>query len=139
MLDGIHEIIAGSVLLTVIAIAYGGYFLTTVVRGSVPANALQKTFFRAGHAHAGVLVTLGLLTLLITQVAGVPAVFGWTSLGVLVSAIFIPAGFFLSVLGKNPERPNRAIVLIWIGAAALTVGLLGGGIGLIVSGSGALA
>src|SRR5690606_20648789 len=51
----------GIVLLTVVAIAYGGTFLLRVVRGSVPTNDLQKSFFRAGHAHAGVLVILGLV------------------------------------------------------------------------------
>jgi hypothetical protein len=50
----------------------------------------------------------------------------------------MPAGFFLSVLGKNPDRPNRFIVLLWIGAALLTVGLLVAGIGLLATGIAAL-
>ena len=52
MLDTLHQIVAGVVLLTVIGIAYGGTFLLRVTRGGVPANDLQKSFFRAGHAHA---------------------------------------------------------------------------------------
>jgi cytochrome b561 len=55
------------VLFTVIGIAYGGTFLLRVVRGGQPADDLQKSFFRAGHAHAGVLVILGMLIMLLTQ------------------------------------------------------------------------
>lgn len=51
-------------LLIVITIAYGGTFVLSVTRPQrharkVPANDLQQKFFRAGHAHAGVLVILG--------------------------------------------------------------------------------
>lgn len=135
MLDSTHQIIAGAVLLTVIGIAYGGFFLTTVQRGKVPANALQKSFFRAGHAHAGVLVTLGLLTMVVVNANHVAEPFASASFGVLASAILLPAGFFLSVIGKDPQHPNRAVSLLWIGGIALTVGLLGAGVGLIAAGA----
>jgi hypothetical protein len=54
---------------------------------------------------------------------------------VLFAAILIPAGFFLSVLGRDPQRPNGLRALIWIGAASLTVGLVAAGVGLIAAGS----
>lgn len=47
----------------------------------------------------------------------------------------MPAGFFLSVLGRNPAKPNRLIILLWLGVASLVVGLAAG-IGLIVAGMG---
>jgi len=125
---------SGVVLLSVVAIAYGGTFLLRVTTGSVPTNDLQRRFFRAGHAHAGVLVILGLLVRLLLDEPGVPA---WSSAladGVLLSAILMPAGFFLSVLGRDPETPNGWRTLIWIGATTLTVGLVAAGIGLITAG-----
>jgi hypothetical protein len=118
----------------VITIAYGGTFLLRVSSGKVPVNDLQKAFFRAGHAHAGVLVILGLLTLTIEQLNHVRAPFPAISLGILVAAIVIPAGFFLSVIGRAPTRPNRAVGLLWAGAVALTVGLISAGVGLIAVG-----
>ena len=136
MLDSTHRIVAGVVLLTVVGIAYGGTFLLRVVRGQVPANPLQKSFFRAGHAHAGVLVILGLLVMVLVQSNGVTGPWSWLSGGVLIAAILLPAGFFLSVVGRDPQQPNRLIVLVWIGAAVLTVGLLAAGVGLIVAGAG---
>ena len=133
-LDPGTSISIGVVLLIVLTIAYGGTFLLRVVRGQVPANGLQKSFFRAGHAHAGVLVILGLVVKLATTLAGVGPVVRALSDGVLYAAILMPAGFFLSVVGKDPQRPNRAIALLWVGVAALTVGLVSAGVGLILAG-----
>ena len=56
---------AGVLLLTILFIEYGGWFMLRVVRGRQPTTAFQKAFFRAGHAHAGVLVTLALVCLLL--------------------------------------------------------------------------
>lgn len=53
MLSSTHQVTAGAVLLAVVTIAYGGTFVLRVVRGDVPANDLQRSFYRAGHAHAG--------------------------------------------------------------------------------------
>jgi hypothetical protein len=136
MLDDTHRIIAGAVLLSVIGIAYGGTFLLRVVRGRAPANDLQKSFFRAGHAHAGVLVILGLLVMVLVQSNDVAEPWAMLSTGVLFAAIFVPAGFFLSVASKDPRQPNGLVALIWIGLAVLVVGLLAAGIGLIASGVG---
>ena len=135
MLDNAHQIIAGAVLLSVIGIAYGGTFLLRVTRGQVPANDLQQRFFRAGHAHAGVLVILGLVVLLLTQQNDVGRLWQTLAVGVLIAAILMPAGFFLSVLGRDPQRPGRLIALLWAGAAFLVVGLAGAGLGLIVAGT----
>jgi len=135
MLDNVHQIVAGVVLLTVIGIAYGGTFLLRVVRGSQPTNDLQKSFFRAGHAHAGVLVILGLLVLLLTQLNEVGQPWETLSFGVLLAAILMPAGFFVSVIGRDPQRPNQLIAVLWIGAACLAIGLASAGIGLIAAGT----
>jgi hypothetical protein len=134
MLDSTHQIIAGTVLLSAIGIAYGGRFLFTVVTGRFAANDLQRSFFRAGHAHAGVLVILGLLTMVLVQANDVPEPFATLSLGVLAAAILMPAGFFVSVIGDDPQRPNRAVVVLWVGAVVLGIGLLAAGVGLIIHG-----
>jgi hypothetical protein len=125
----------GVIVLIVITIAYGGTFLLKISTGAVAANDLQRRFFRAGHAHAGVLVILGLVIRLCLQHPAVP---GWSTTladGVLYAAVLMPAGFFGSVLGPNPERPSRLRLLIWLGAASLTLGLAAAGIGLIVAGA----
>ncbi|WP_241386492.1 hypothetical protein [Rhodococcus sp. CH91] len=132
-------IVLGGTLLTVAGIAFGGTFLLRVASGGVPANDLQKAFFRAGHAHAGVLVTLGLLIAVLTHAVGASP--GWSAAGtvaVLGSAILIPAGFFLSVLGPEPERPGRMFVSVLLGAACLTAGVLISGVAVLAAGLAAL-
>lgn len=129
----------GVLLLALVTVESGGYFLTRVVRGHVPANALQKNFYRAGHAHAAVLLLLGFAILTVIDLARLDGILGFiASTFVPVAAILMPAGFFLSVIGRDPQKPNRLIVLLWIGAAVLTIGLIVAGIGLIVAGVDAL-
>ena len=132
-------LLIGVLLLALVTVESGGVFLTRVVRGSVPANALQTGFFRAGHAHAAVLLVLSIAILGVIDNADLPPVLDFLARdGVPFAAILMPAGFFLSVLGRDPQKPNRFIVLLWIGAASLTVGLLSAGIGLVIAGVSAI-
>ena len=132
-------ILIGILLLALVTVESGGYFLTRVVRGHVPANRLQTRFFRAGHAHAAVLLVLSIAILAVISHAALDGFWLWLArTGVPIAAILMPAGFFLSVLGKDPERPNRLIWLLWIGVVSLTAALITAGIGLIAGGVAAL-
>lgn len=125
----------GILLLSLVTVESGGYFLTRVHRGSVAATALQKGFYRAGHAHAAVLLVLSIAILTVIDHAELTG--AWSAvarLGVPVAAILMPAGFFLSALGRGRERPSRLIVVLWLGAASLTAGLLASGVGLLLAG-----
>jgi hypothetical protein len=123
---------AGILLLTLVAVEYGGTFLLKVSRGSAPASDLQKSFFRAGHAHAGVLVVLGLVCQLLLDPSGLTGLArSVAGSGVPLAAILMPAGFFLSVTGRDVQRPNRLIALVWVGAAALAAGVVTLGVGLL--------
>ncbi len=129
----------GVLLLFLVTVESGGYFLTKVVRRHVETNDLQKGFFRAGHAHAAVLLVLSIVILLVVDQVSLPAPLEVVARsGVPVAAVLMPAGFFLSVLGKDPQQPGRLIILLWLGAASLTAGLLAAGIGLVLAGAAAL-
>lgn len=121
----------GIVLLTVPFIAFGGTFLLRIVQGGFPTTGLQTTFFRAGHAHAGVLVILGIVVRLFMDLAGVTGLAATLSYGVLWAAILIPAGFFLSVASKGAEKPTGLIVLLWLGVVSLAVGVVAAAVGLL--------
>ena len=126
--------IAGVVLLTIVGIEFGGWFLTRVVRGAVPMTDFQKTFARAGHAHAGTLVTLGLITLVLADASGLSGPLGWLArICVPAAAALISAGFFFSSMGREVTRPNRLIWLVWTGALSLGVGVVTLGIGLLAT------
>jgi hypothetical protein len=127
----------GVVLLAVIAVAWGGTFLLKVTTGKVGTNELQQIYFRAGHAHAGVLIILGLVVRLLLVDVSLPSWLAPLPDLVLYAAILMPAGFFLSVLGRDPAAPNRLRYLIYAGAAALVTGLTAAGVGLIMAGASA--
>lgn len=128
------RITAGIAVLAAITVTTGGHFLTRVVTGRVPATDFQTAFFRAGHAHAGVLITLGLVCLLLTEATGLSGGWQWLArTGVLVAAILMPAGFFFSAMGSGRTAPSRWIVLLWAGAAFLAAGLGALGVGLLIS------
>lgn len=126
-----NPVILGIVILTLVAVAYGGTFVLRVVNGTFQSNELQRTYYRAGHAHAGMLVTLGLLLQVVAADPRVPEWGAQSAFGVLWAAILMPAGFFLSVTGRDPIQPNGLKHLIWIGGIALTAGLVGTGAALI--------
>lgn len=46
----------------------------------------------------------------------------------------MPAGFFLSVIGKDPQKRNAWRYAIGAGGILLTIGVVGAGIGLISAG-----
>jgi hypothetical protein len=127
------RVTAGIVALTVVGIESGGWFLLRVTTGRAPATDFQRTFYRAGHAHAGVLVTLGLVCLLLGEATTLTGGWRWLAqTGVLVAAIVMPAGFFLSALGRGRDRPNRWVALLAVGATVLAAGVLTLGVGLLL-------
>jgi hypothetical protein len=123
---------AGIILLTVVAVESGGVFLLRIARGRVAATPFQRAFFRAGHAHAGVLVTLALICQILadgTELEGAPGFVARS--GIPAAAILIPAGFFLAAAGRGAERPNRLVVLVYVGALSVALGAVTLGIGLL--------
>lgn len=129
------RMMAGVILITVPTIQYGGYFLLTslVDRSSrYMDNALRQNFFRAGHAHAGVIVILSLVCQVLADAANLPSPLLWLArIGVPAAAILIPAGFFFSMPSPDAVAPNGFISLIYLGAAVLAVSVLTLGIGLV--------
>ena len=126
------RVTAGVVALTVVTIEAGGAFLLRYATGRAEATDLQRSFFRAGHAHAGVLVTLGLVCLLLGEATALTGAWRWLAqTGVLVGAVLLPAGFFLSAAGRGRSRPNRLVVLLPLGAFAVAAGVVALGVGLL--------
>jgi len=128
------RITAGIVLLTVVGIESGGFFLLKVFGGRMATTDLQKSFYRAGHAHAGVLVILGLLCVLLAEATNLTGFAHWlAATGVLWAAILMPAGFFCSAMGEGRTSPNRAVVLLPVGGVVLAAGVVMLAIGLLMA------
>ena len=133
----VARVMSGIILITVPTIQYGGYFLLTSLMDKSSGymdNPLRQNFFRAGHAHAGVIVILSLICQVLADAAVLPTAMLWfVRIGVPLSAILISAGFFFSVLSPTAAQPSRAVVLIYAGALVLATSVFSLGIGLLRS------
>lgn len=128
------RLVAGILLILLPTVVFGGTSILTMLVGD-PAyaqNYLRQDLWRAGHAHAGVLLVLSLVTLRYVDEAILPRHMKTIARHAIpVAAILLPAAFFLSVLSPDATRPNAFIYLAYVGAVSLAVGLLVLGIGLI--------
>lgn len=127
-LSNTTRVISGVILITVPTIEFGGTFLLGMLKSSGPGyvdNPLRQNLFRAGHAHAGVLVILSLVMQLFVDSLNLPAVIDLIArLGAPCAAILMPLGFFLSVTAPRALKPNGLISLVYIGALTLGISTL---------------
>jgi hypothetical protein len=128
------QVMGAILFLSLVTIESGGAFLLRVVQGKQPATELQRTFFRAGHAHAGMFVTLALISQLFVDGTDLGGAAEWVARsGIAAAAILMPAAYFLSVLREGATEPNRLVVLLPIGATFLAAGAATLGIGLLAA------
>jgi hypothetical protein len=127
--------VAGLLLVLVPTIEFGGYsliLLNTVETAGYLDNPVRQNFFRAGHAHAGVLVILSLVALLYVDRAtlsdGAKALVRWS---LFAASLLMSGGFFGSMAPPSTTRPSGLIVLVYLGALSLAVGVVTLGIGLL--------
>ncbi len=128
------RLVAGVLLILMPAVVYGGASILSLLVGDpgYAENQLRQDLWRAGHAHAGVLLVLSLVTLRYVDEAALPE--GLKSVArhsIPAAAVLLPAAFFLSVLSPEATEPNALINLAYVGAVSLAVGLLVLGVGLI--------
>lgn len=128
------RILAGILILSLVTVETGGAYLLAIVRGKAPATPFQEKFARAGHAHAGVLLLLGLLCQLLADATTQTGFLDWLSrAGVPIAALLMPGGFFFASMGKDRTEPNGFIAMVVLGAFVLAAGLLSLGVGLLTA------
>lgn len=126
---------AGILLVVFPTVVFGGvsilwHWITR--RTAYYENPLRQRLWRAGHAHAGVLLVLALLALVLVDHADLGA--AWRQVvrsAIPASAILVPAGYFLSVLRPDAEEPNGLVNLAYLGGASLAFGTIVLGVGLL--------
>src|SRR3979490_2798231 len=119
---------SGIILITVPAIQYGGYFLLTSLMDKSSGymdNPLRQNFFRAGHAHAGVIVILSLICQVLADAAVLPSSVLWAvPIGGPLVTILISSGFFFSMLTPTATEAGGAVSLIYVGAVILALAVV---------------
>jgi hypothetical protein len=124
----------GVLMIAVIAVELGGVVLLRMIRGDLPATDFQRASLRAAYAHSAVLILLAMVGQIYVDAArlgGIGAEFGRD--GVWIAAILFPAGFLLSSMEPGATRPNRWIVLVYLGGLAVASSGLAIGIALLTS------
>jgi len=127
--------VAGILLVLVPTIEFGGYSLLRMIAKRTPGyldNPVRQNLWRAGHAHAGVLVLLALVGILYVDQTDLSD--GLRTLArssIAFAPILVSAGFFFSTLSPRAERPNGMIALVYLGAILLAVGAVTLGVGLL--------
>ncbi|MFF5205521.1 hypothetical protein [Streptosporangium sp. NPDC000396] len=126
---------AGVLLITVPTIAFGGLSLLAHIMRNIPGyldNPVRRGLWRAGHAHAGVLVLFALVSMLYIDQTGLSeGMKSLTRILIVAAPILMPLGFFLSVVRPSDTKPNKLIWLVALGGVSLGAGTLSLGIGLI--------
>jgi hypothetical protein len=128
------RITAAILILSIVVIETGGLYLLSIHRGQVNRTPFQVAFARAGHAHAGVLVTLSLVIQLFADATTLSE--PWSVLarsGIPAAAILMPVGFFASSWGEGRTSPSRLVAIVYVGAVFLALGALALGLGLLIA------
>ena len=128
------RLMVGITLLTVPGVVFGGLTVLGVVtsgEAGLPApelTPLQATLYRAGHAHAGVLLILSLVLQVMVDHVALPLRAAWSArVAAPLAALLVPGGFF----GLAHAPPLRG--LLYAGAASIAYATLAVGIGLLRS------
>lgn len=102
-------------------VMFGGYsLLRLMVAGEL--DEFQMTFFRAGHAHAGVLLVMALVYFgYLARTAVSDALKGWACAFLMVGVLAQSGGFFLHMVLGEPGESSPGILVTTIGALLLTV------------------
>ena len=117
-------------------IAFGGYFLLSILRrqaGTEKITPEQNSYFRAGHAHAGVLVTLGLIGQLVLDQSRMGDGLVWALRIALVAAPLMISGGFFGGAPRTAGGPAAPLIrLVPIGAVLFGLTTIGIGVGLLI-------
>lgn len=128
------RVLAGILLLSLVTVESGGVLMLRIITARRGATPLQQSFFRAGHAHAGVYLILGLVAQLLVDATTLTGLAEWVARSFIpLAALLLPGGFFLSASKPGATEPSRLVVLIPIGAVVLAIGLVTLGLGLLLA------
>jgi hypothetical protein len=119
-------------LVSLVTVEYGGWALLSFLTGHGSLNAFRQQFFRAGHAHAGVLLVLSLVYFLYLGKAGYSAAVRWLAGSLLLAGVLAQSGGFFLHLGIGDQgRGSVGTVLTRGGATLIAAALIILAIGLI--------
>jgi hypothetical protein len=119
-------------LLLLVSVEYGGWSLLGFLTGRGQLGQFREQFFRAGHAHAGVLLVLSLVYFLYLDRTGYSTGAQWIAgLLLLLGIMAQSGGFFLHLALGQKNRSSLGTVVTRTGALLLAAALIVLAIGLL--------
>lgn len=105
-------------------VMYGGYALLGLLTKRDGLTPFRRTWFRAGHAHAGVLLLMFLLFIDFLARTDLSDVTKHTACAIFVLGILTQSGgFFLHMAKGQDDAPSIGTTITTIGAVLLTVAI----------------
>ena len=112
-------------LVSLPTVMYGGYALRRLLERGEGLGEFERTYFRAGHAHAGVLLVLSLVYYAYLDRTTVSRGAKWLACAALVVGILAQAGgFFLHLAVGEEGRTSAGTWVTTAGAALLDAAVL---------------
>jgi hypothetical protein len=119
-------------VLALVTVEYGGYALLQFVSGTERLGEFREQFFRAGHAHAGVLLVLSLVYFVYLERTSLSNRARWLAGCVLLAGILAQSGgFFLHMAFGEPGRGSIGTVVTPVGGLLIAAALVTLAVGLI--------
>ena len=119
-------------LLSLVSVEYGGWSLLGFLTGRGQLGEFREQFFRAGHAHAGVLLVLSLVYFLYLDRTGYSTGVQWLAGLLLLAGIIAQSGgFFLHMGLGRKNRSSLGTVVTRTGALLIAAALVMLAIGLL--------
>jgi hypothetical protein len=119
-------------LLLLVSVEYGGWSLLGFLTGRGQLGEFREQFFRAGHAHAGVLLVLSLVYFLYLDRTGYSTGVHWLAGLLLLLGIMAQSGGFFIHLGLGQKnRSSLGTIVTRTGALLLAAALIVLAIGLL--------
>ena len=124
--------LAATVLFSIVAVEFGGWSLLGLLTSEDGLTQFEEQFFRAGHGHAGVLLVLALVYLVLMERTGFT---GRTQLGLsltlLTGIVLQSGGFFVHMVAGEERSASAGTWITRSGALLLAAALISLGVGLL--------
>jgi hypothetical protein len=121
-------------LFALVTVEIGGWSLLGLLASEDRLTPFQEQFFRAGHGHAGVLLILALVYLiLVERTDWRPGARLGLSLTLLAGILLQSGGFFVHMLVGQEQRASAGTWMTRAGAVLLAIALVSLGVGLLKS------
>jgi hypothetical protein len=126
------RILPAIILFALVTVEFGGWSLLGFLVSEEALSPVEEQFFRAGHAHAGVLLILSLVFFILLGRTEFSERASWIlGLGLLAGILLQSGGFFIHFAVGEEGAASLGTTVTRIGAVVLAAALVTLGVGLL--------